>query len=168
MFSWFQRNKSKQQNADVAKTPTSAFVESEPVVETESDEPAVGPKQFWNAGISVHDWVGEIYNEQLKKGAFDNLPGKGKPIEVPSGDITNSIFNNANVIPGWLTLQHEIRDELHHLITSLNEKDESLISPKIDDINKKIMKYNNMVPSPILQKRKISRDNLEQQLKLWL
>jgi hypothetical protein len=169
MFSWFQKYRNKQQRIDIDETPASHTAsEPESVVGSEDNEPAVNQKQFWNSGSSVNDWIGEIYNEQLKKGAFDNLPGKGKPVDIHEGDVTNSILKNANVLPQWLTLQHEIRNQLQQLIFASGKDAESTISQKLNDINKKVMKYNNMVPSAILQKRQITRENMEQQLQLWL
>jgi hypothetical protein len=169
MFKWLKKNKNKHLRSENHDTPTNeSFVtKTESIDESENNEPAVSPRQFWNAGTSVHDLVGEIYNEQLKNGAFDNLPGKGKPMEIPSGDITNSILKNANIIPDWLTLQHEIRDQLRNLLTFHND-DLKIIERELIEINKKIMSYNNKVPSTYLQKRKILRDNMEQQLQHWV
>jgi hypothetical protein len=170
MFNWFKKNKNKHQISDNQDTPTKVSLEPKPesIVESEGIEPAVGPRQFWSAGISVHDWVGEIYNEQLKKGTFDNLPGKGKPIEISSGDLTNSILKNANILPDWLTLQHEIREQLRNLLFIFHNNDKKIIDRELHEINKKIMVYNNKVPSTILQKQKITRDNMEQQFQLWV
>jgi hypothetical protein len=169
MFNWLKKNKNKHLRSDNHDTPTnvSSVTKPESIVGSENNEPAAGPIQFWNVGTSVHDWVGEIYNEQLKNGAFDNLPGKGKPIEISSGDITNSILKNANILPDWLTLQHEIRDQLRNLL-SFHKDDIKKIERELIDINKKIMSYNNKVPSTYLQKRKITRENMEQQLQLWI
>jgi hypothetical protein len=169
MFNWLKKNKNKHLSTDNHDTQTivTPVTMPEPIVVPESNEPAVDPISYWNAGISVHDWVGEIYNEQLKNGAFDNLPGKGKPIEISSGDITNSILKNANILPDWLTLQHEIRDQLRNLL-SFHKDDIKKIERELIDINKKIMSYNNKVPSTYLQKRKITRENMEQQLQLWI
>jgi hypothetical protein len=169
MFNWLKKNKNKHLRSDNHDTPTIVPIVTKPVsiVESENNEPAAGPIQFWNVGTSVHDWVGEIYNEQLKNGAFDNLPGKGKPIEILSGDITNSVLKNANILPDWLTLQHEIRDQLRNLLHSINNDNENIIERELLEINKKITRYNNRVPSTILQKQKITRNNLEQQFQLW-
>jgi hypothetical protein len=169
MFKWLKKNKNKHLRSENHDTPTieSFVAKTESIDESENNEPAVSPRQFWNAGTSVHDLVGEIYNEQLKNGAFDNLPGKGKPIEISSGDITNSILKNANILPDWLTLQHEIRDQLRNLLFSIHN-DENIIERELLEINKKIMKYNTRVPSTVLQKQKITRDNMEQQFQLWV
>ncbi|MBP3962707.1 DUF1992 domain-containing protein [Paenibacillus lignilyticus] len=142
-------------------------VESAAKTETERPEAAVESRQFWNSGLSAQDWIGEMYKEQERKGAFDHLPGKGKPIEVPSGDMTNSFLKEANFLPAWLMLQHEIRDQLQKLILSSDGGSSGSPESELAEINKKIMKYNNMVPSAILQKRRITKDTMEQQLELW-
>ncbi|MCQ6560010.1 DnaJ family domain-containing protein [Paenibacillus mendelii] len=171
MFLWFKKNGNKHQqvNPDPQDNQT-VTAKPDPMGITEEDiehELAVSPVQFWNSGSSAQDWIGEMYNEQLKKGAFDHLPGKGEAIEISSGDVMSGILKHANVLPDWLTLQHEIRDQIHLLIRS-NPKDEHTCIQELQAINKKIRSYNHKVPSTILQKRQITRDNMEQQLQLWL
>lgn len=170
MLNWFRKHRrASASKTETADTQTSGAIE--PVSDTpagaELDEPAVNPRQFWNSGSSTNDWVAEIYNEQLKKGTFDDLPGKGKPMQVPTGDITNSILKTANYLPDWLMLQHEIRDELQKLRLNDNSLDEITIGRLLIEINIKIDKYNNMVPSAILQKRKVTHENWKQQIHHW-
>jgi len=170
MFLWFKKNSNKlQQVKTVPEVEQTVTTKSERIGETDhtEEELAVNPVQFWNSGSSAQDWIGEMYNEQLKKGAFDHLPGKGEAIEISSADVMNGILKHANVLPDWLTLQHEIRDQLRILSRSSN-MDEHKFNQELQELNKKIMKYNNKVPSTILQKRQITRENMEQQLQLWL
>lgn len=90
-----------------------------------------------------------MYREQERKGVFDHLAGKCKPLNVPSGDLMN--------------LQHEIRDQIQRLL----ENDSAEVSESvIGEINEKINKYNSMVRSPILQKWKVSRA-IRQQIERW-
>lgn len=188
MFSWFKKNRKSTTDGEkqsveapnangdtngngamtvddsASSTPGPAAVQS--ADESGHGEDAVPSRQFWNAGLSQNDWVGEIYQDQLKKGAFDNLPGKGKPISIPSGgDLTNHILKNANYLPAWLELQHEIRDQLHRLLSSAKP---DVMEQELLAINEKIKKYNTMVPSTMLQKQKITQDNLQQQYELWV
>ncbi|UVI27542.1 DnaJ family domain-containing protein [Paenibacillus spongiae] len=168
MFHWFKKKTKHQRDIqNIQHNDTTAVNKPVSNLDILSDEPAVSPVQFWNSGGSAQDWIGEMYNEQLKKGAFDHLPGKGAPMDVSSSDVMSGILKHNNVLPDWLTLQHEIRDQLRTLIRS-SDKDASKIAIALNDLNKKIMKYNNMVPSPVLQKRKVSTENMEQQLQLWL
>lgn len=52
----------------------------------------------------------------MKEGAFDNLPGKGQPLNLeddpntpPHLRLANRILKNANVLPDWVQLDVEIR-----------------------------------------------------------
>ncbi|SFT07365.1 DUF1992 domain-containing protein [Paenibacillus sp. BC26] len=174
---WFRKSKKQSLSVDTPQADekpnakSESKVESAAETETERPESAVESRQFWNSGLSTQDWIGEMYKEQERKGAFDHLPGKGKPIEVPSGDITNSFLKEANFLPAWLMLQHEIRDQLQKLILSSDGgssgSGSGSIETELSEINKKIMKYNNMVPSAILQKRRITKETMQQQLELW-
>jgi hypothetical protein len=56
----------------------------------------------------------EIIDEAIKRGDFDNLPGKGKPLNLnpkevsdPTG-IANGIRRNANLSTPWEMLRQEI------------------------------------------------------------
>ncbi|WP_165822424.1 DUF1992 domain-containing protein [Paenibacillus montanisoli] len=132
--------------------------------EEPANDVAVSSRQYWNSGMSAQDWISEMYREQERKGAFEHLAGKGKPLDVPSCDLTNSILKEANFLPAWLTLQHEIHDQLQRLL----ETDSAGISDStLEEINAKITKYNSMVPSPILQKWKLTRENMRQQFERW-
>jgi hypothetical protein len=72
------------------------------------------------------DIIGKIaerkIQEGIEEGKFDNLPGKGKPLELNDGDslpldmrMANKVLKNAGVLPEWIQVQHEIateRDEM--------------------------------------------------------
>lgn len=167
MFFGSKRNKTKHSSVtnELHSTPKENGSKPDPSLESQEDLPTVQPVQYWNAGTS--DWIGEMYKEQLRNGAFDDLPGKGKPLDIPSGDVTNSILKNANVLPDWLTLQHEIRDQLQDLLSS-GDRDEKAVQRELDDLNKKVSKYNNVVPSIILQKRKITKEEMQKQYGQWV
>ncbi|WP_164545635.1 DnaJ family domain-containing protein [Paenibacillus albus] len=133
------------------------------VEEKLSNEPSGSSRQFWNSGLSAQDWISEMYREQERKGAFEHLAGKGKPLDIPQGDLMNSILKEANFLPAWLTLQHEIRDQLEKLL----ETDSTVSDPALIEINERITKYNSMVPSPMLQKWKVTHANMRQQFERW-
>jgi DnaJ family protein C protein 28 len=56
----------------------------------------------------------EAIEEAMKRGDFDNLPGKGKPIKIDPKELTdplamtNGIRRNANLSTPWEELQREI------------------------------------------------------------
>ena len=56
--------------------------------------------------------------EGIEEGKFDNLPGRGKPLELDGGDslplevrMANKVLKNAGVLPEWIQVQHEITSE---------------------------------------------------------
>ncbi|QGQ99456.1 DUF1992 domain-containing protein [Paenibacillus psychroresistens] len=113
-------------------------------------------------------WLDQIYTDYEKDGGFEKLPGKGKPINLDSGDPLNGMLKNANILPVWLDLQHEIRDAIQSLINRLNNQAEYNPDDDMDQINKKIKKYNSLVPLPILQKGHLSKESVAEQLERWI
>ncbi len=112
-------------------------------------------------------WLDQAYDECEKNGEFDHLPGKGKPIDVQTGDPLNSILKHANVLPPWLELQHEIRDAIAALLPAIETGDDT-VDASIGEINKKIAKYNAQVPTSVLQKAKITRETAAVQYRKWI
>lgn len=116
--------------------------------------------------------VEDYIQEAISKGDFDNLKGAGKPLpnsqsQNPYLDFTthklNKILQDNGFIPEWITLQREIREDLNALKKHLKEErsqlsaDLTISSPEwlnileryqteVDKINKKIDKYNLIVP----------------------
>jgi hypothetical protein len=113
-------------------------------------------------------WLDQIYADYEKDGGFENLPGKGKPIDIKSGDPLMSVLSNANMLPNWLTLQHEVRDAIQALIIRMDSQAAYEPDDEIKEINKKIKKYNTIVPAPILQKGHLSKESVVEQLTRWL
>ena len=56
--------------------------------------------------------------EALENGAFDDLPGKGKPIKFDDDGIPldvklmNRVLKNAGVLPEWIQMQHDLNAEI--------------------------------------------------------
>ncbi|WP_199614353.1 DnaJ family domain-containing protein [Paenibacillus alkalitolerans] len=116
----------------------------------------------------LHHWLDEAFAECEKTGGFDDLKGKGKPVEVQTGNGLYGILKNANVLPQWLQLQHEIRDRLVQLDDLLELGVANGIDKELAEVNKKISKYNGIVPSPLFQKMKVSKETLKTQLQQWM
>ncbi len=62
--------------------------------------------------------------DAIEEGAFDNLPGKGKPIVFEDDPLTpshlrmaNRILKNAGVLPEWMQVQQELTQERNALET---------------------------------------------------
>ena len=72
------------------------------------------------AKMREHDVVENRIQEAMSTGAFDNLPGAGKPLkreenvfEQISGDaMAHRILKNAGIAPGWVEQRKEIRAAL--------------------------------------------------------
>lgn len=172
MFWSSKKQKSnKTKRTDASETPqgaaTNDSADMEAGTELERGDSQEGARQYWNAGMSVDDWVSEMFKEEWKRGAFDDLAGKGKPIEVPSGDVTNSMLKQANFLPSWLTLQHEIRDKLRQWILRLDNDGGTAMDRELAEINAMIGKYNGTVPHHALQKLTITKENAKRQLGQW-
>lgn len=118
--------------------------------------------------------VEDLILEAMNSGEFDNLEGKGKPLshaqsQNPYVDFTqhkiNKILLDNGFTPEWITLQKEIRTDIDNLVEVLTEcrsyiGEMPLSNDDADewsdilrrheyretDINKKIDKYNLIVP----------------------
>ena len=109
--------------------------------------------------------VEDLIQESMAKGDFNNLTGYGKPLknrpEYPYLDSTtfklNEILINNGFVPEWLLLEKEIRDEKNQLkaqLLSLRSQSKlnnvslvtNLLNDKVIEVNKKIDKYNRIVP----------------------
>jgi hypothetical protein len=116
---------------------------------------------------NLNGWLDQIYTDYEKEGGFENLPGKGKPIDIKFGDPLNGVLSNANILPDWLILQHEVRDAIQALIIRMDFQAEYEPDVEITEINKKIKKYNTLVPTPILQKGHLSKESIVDQFTRW-
>ena len=111
-------------------------------------------------------YIKSAIQKAMESGQFDNLPGKGKPLnlEPPSEhSMANRIMKNANVLPLWLELQHEIRDEIAALIEGRGDN----IAKSLDEINAKIKTFNLKCPSVSLQKPLLHANDLDKQFHRW-
>ncbi|MFN2747575.1 MULTISPECIES: DnaJ family domain-containing protein [Bacillus] len=108
-------------------------------------------------------WIDQAVQDSLNQdGGVQSLPGFGKPLskEALQGDALSSTLKNAKYLPEWLKLQKEIKQEIEKASKS-NKREE-----EIEDINRKIKKYNLSCPSQF-QKGLVTAQNLESQLKHW-
>lgn len=113
--------------------------------------------------------IDEIVDGHERDGGFENLEGKGQPLQLeedvmPGEYFLNKVLKNANVLPPWLELSQEIRGQLERLL-STSVAGQEISEEAIVEVNGKIRKYNQICPTPILQKRFVSKENLEQLFK---
>lgn len=136
--------------------------------------------------------VEDLIQEAMSKGQFTNLEGAGKPLthaqsQNPYVDFTqhkiNKILLDNGFTPEWITLKKEIRTEIDDLVENLTEKrsyygelplNESerndwmniveQYERRADDINKKIDKYNLIVPILDQQMCQIQFDKIAEKI----
>ena len=67
----------------------------------------------------------------------------------------------------WLSLQQEIRDRLIQLkkLTALGVV--GGLEESLEEVNRKVAKYNELVPSTHLQKAELKRETFVSQLTMW-
>ncbi|MGF7033820.1 hypothetical protein J2T17_004768 [Paenibacillus mucilaginosus] len=121
-----------------------------------------------HAQLEQHRLANEAYEEFVKNGGLEKLPGFGKPIEVPTGDILASIMKQARVQPPFMMLRTEIRKNMVLAMELLKQDPGSPeIDAALDDANKQITELNYQAPSLSLHRRKLTRENLQEQYERW-
>ncbi len=114
-----------------------------------------------NDELYYQDHIGEIIKRSEKEGMFDNLKGKGKPLEL-DGDLSynpdrllNKVLKNNNVLPPWIQMDKDIEKMKEELAGYTNEYN---IRKYVEEINKKIFNFNLSCPPPA-QKRKLKLED---------
>lgn len=122
-------------------------------------------------GLTYRDPVGELIREHERKGGFDNLPGRGRPLskEYLKSDTFDTLLKRNGFVPSWVRLQREIRQELGQMLEeqAIEAISERRIKKEISRINKKVRRYNQLCPAPSLQRHLIEKENLHRQYESW-
>lgn len=113
-----------------------------------------GPNPIKEKGY--RDYVEEKIQEAMAEGKFDNLPGKGKPLNLGADNpweekdwMTNHILSNAHLVPEWIMLKNTIEAEIQWLQRHPSHPERP---ERIDALNRMIEKFNLVVPAGFLQK----------------
>lgn len=129
--------------------------------------------------MNESDWESSIeqqIREARERGDFDNLPGKGKPLNlndvglVPEDmRLAYHVLQNSGFAPEWIELGQEIDRERASLEAELAqgtraERRERLrgLRERIEALNRRILDYNLRVPLPTLQKKQITAQRVEE------
>ncbi len=113
-------------------------------------------------------WLDEKYEEFVAGGGLDRLPGKGKPLTVPTGDVMNSILKQAGVPHPWVLLRLTIKESIEDIVHLLKRTpDDPSIDGQLAELNKRIVQYNVESPSMALHRRKLTRENITVELEKW-
>src|SRR5438105_12648242 len=75
---------------------------------------------YWHRGERFMSWIEIIADRKIREaqeeGAFDNLPGKGKPLKLdfdpnvpPELRAAYRLMKEAQILPDWIQLDKEVR-----------------------------------------------------------
>lgn len=122
-------------------------------------------------GRPLGDLMTEIVENHAREGGFENLKGKGQPLQLdgdlPENYYLTKVLKNANVLPSWLELQHEIRDAIRAFVCDMANTSADDLNHREALINEKIYRYNRECPHPSLQKPVFRQSLAERQLTFW-
>nr|DAD28640.1 TPA_asm: hypothetical protein HUJ06_030108 [Nelumbo nucifera] len=103
----------------------------------------------------------------MEEGQFENLPGKGKPLDLstnphadPAEDTLYRILSRNGCAPEWVELNKEIRNQIAEWRLALKKaqanrlngndakwiEDSEILKVQMRDINDKVFRYNLIVP----------------------
>ncbi|MGG0730271.1 DUF1992 domain-containing protein [Bacillus paramycoides] len=123
-----------------------------------NQEILVKDEKVWS--YTYEDHISSIVKRAEKTGAFNDLPGKGKPLNLdkdlsynPEKQLYRTLKNN-HVLPRWIELSKEI-DNLKE--KQKEEKDAEEAAKLIQTINKKVSEHNLLCP-PSAQKMRVKTD----------
>ncbi len=112
-------------------------------------------------GSGVH-WMEEMVRQAQSRGDFDNLPGKGRPLQLSDDDPyagedakAYKILKDAGFVPEWIELRNQIVAELDWLRT--NPSHPERVS-RIVEVNVMIGDHNRQIPTPNLAIPKVPKD----------
>ncbi|MDF2959335.1 MAG: hypothetical protein K0S39_1070 [Paenibacillus sp.] len=117
----------------------------------------------------VKSLVDEAYEEFVQKGGFDNLPGLGKPLVVPTGDVFESILKNAKAVPPWIMLRNHVKQLIQQATQFIdsNERPEEA-DRLIAEINENIKQMNLLAPSLSLHRKIVTKQTIHEQALKWI
>lgn len=116
--------------------------------------------------------VEKIIQQAMEEGVFDNLEGKGRPLDFEldantpkDWELAFTILKNANMAPGWIELDKEIRTELDEARQELRMAmkvsggqgdawDRAVLrfSTRVNQLNDFLRKLNLIVPDAYFQR----------------
>src|SRR5258708_36736306 len=123
---------------------------------------------YRNLLFDTHSIAERKIQEAIADGVFDNLPGKGRPLDLDSDAGTppelraaHRILKNANVPPDWIQLDkyirasiaecHEMRAKLASDRIRAGSREKQLLVERyitaIKRVNDEILKYNFIAPT---------------------
>ncbi len=131
------------------------------------------------------DWLDKIIEEAMRKGQFDDLPGKGKPLnldpnphEDPEKRLAHKVLHDAGYKLPWIDERNEIEAAIKNVQTILARDYDDYramqsapqarsawdaatanFRARVVEINKRIDVYNLNVPSQVFQRARLDADS---------
>ncbi|MCM3732459.1 DUF1992 domain-containing protein [Fictibacillus nanhaiensis] len=121
-----------------------------PSFEKEMQKREILMKDEQTNGWFYEDHITAIVNRARKEGAFDDLVGMGKPLNIDEDLVYNpekrlhKVMKDNNVLPNWVKLGKEIdvlKEELKSYTVAYN------IKKTVETINQKVFQHNLTCPS---------------------
>jgi hypothetical protein len=94
-----------------------------------TENQVAGPAQAEKSIRSLEAWadiVGQRIEEAMRQGAFDNLPGHGKPLNLQSHPFTPvdqqmafSLLKNNDLLPSWIAARGDVLRDMEKLRAAL-------------------------------------------------
>lgn len=108
-------------------------------------------------------WMEEIIQEAMRRGEFNDLPGKGQPLDLEKDEpdpyasdgswMVNRILRNNKAAPLWIELEKSIREDREWLAT--HPKDHPERQSRLEELNEKILLFNLNKPRGITDKPRV-------------
>lgn len=119
-----------------------------------ADQKPADPRKF------TVGWMEEIIEQAMRRGEFDDLPGKGKPLDLDQDEpdpyarggswIVNRVLRQNKAAPLWIELEKAIREDREWL--AAHPKDHPDRLSRVQELNEKIILYNQNKPSSVVDK----------------
>lgn len=113
-------------------------------------------------GTSFTHWMEDVLSNAMKRGALDDLPGKGKPLALRESDpyegddaAAYRMLKNAGFTPEWVELRRQIAFEIGWLKANPTSP---MCPSRIVEVNILIDKHNRLIPNPSLAYPKVPRN----------
>ncbi len=132
--------------------------------------------------------VEKIIKAAMERGEFDNLPGKGKPLDLnenpfedPAMALVNHVLKNAGFAPAWIEDRREVGERLEQARAALRrswtwqgtalvhgvstvvvldvwQRAEADFRAEVEQINRQVLNHNLKAPSPLVHLRPVDAD----------
>ena len=171
---FWKRRSSNLRNESPAEESTTPAAAPHPDIQIESvprKMPQYSATQI-DGELRFQTWLDDVIEQHQRDGGFAELEGKGKPLKLPDpafndDEMVYGILKNANALPEWLEIQHEVRDGLRRLTELESILSDSEVERRVVSLNDLVRRYNDRAPSELLRKPLLRADSLANQLSNW-